>query len=520
MTLALQIDKDALIEFLNSKKDLLFILFLLVVLLVGGWTLYQRSAESVEEVIATALEQENRSTGPGMGGEEEITSTRVVENLLKKRPQTEYEMNRNPFGSPEDQMRMRKEVEAAYQRGIELFDAGQYSASIQQFERVIKMDVTETRYSYPILPSEYIRRAQREDLKQNFDRIYANAKSDFEEGTRLIEAGNLREAQTILQQADEKLQQCIDSDPQGEAIGEENLKKIKALQQQTFNKYMEVSGNLLVDDLNRGMSEAQTALNGSDFIAMLREMFDLMRLQQEIKKIDPNAKLVSRSQVNQLDMLVEQIRKKVSENFQALVAQADQQFLEAIQEEDPQKAKEAIIALRMAHNFQPGDKDLQKKISDYVARRADLMIRVTNQFISEQQALLNQGQYDQFDRQRKIQLMNELIALRDSVGVSNSSLRNQIIEVETKLKALRLPPPVTQDYKVISIQPSARDRYRIKLMDSSSSISSRERTLYLKEGETDRLTKITLKQVDTNGGFVILSKSGYTDAKVEISSNN
>jgi len=515
--LGLSIDNEAVLEYVSKNKDPLFISVLVIMLLAGGWFLYEKSALSVNAILDEVL-RNDPSGRPGAQPDKSVTSTEVVDNLLKKRAAAESNMKRNPFGSPEDQMKMRQEVEAAYQRGVELFQAGQYDAAIQQFDKVISLDVTETRINYSVLPSEYKRRAQRENLKRNFDRVLANAKADIDEGNRQAQAGAIREAQTVLARADETLRQCIDSDPDGAAIGKENIDQVKTLQQQAFDRLMQIKGQALLGDVNRELGEARTALSGSNFIEMLKKSISLVNVQTEVKAIDPNAKLVSRDQVNQLNSLMEQIQTKVKDNFQALVAQADQQFTEGAVQKDLQKTSQAIAALQMARSFDPNDKDLAKKLTDYAARRADLVMEVSAKFVADQQALLDKSEFEKFDVQTKRQLLTELLTLRN-INL-NAAQKNQASELENKLKALRLPPPVTDDFEVLSIQPPAAGlagKYKIEVMDKTSRGSASKKLLYLSEGGMDPRTKIVLKQVDTSNGFVILSKSGYTDAKVEIS---
>ncbi|MEW6234983.1 MAG: hypothetical protein AB1656_06325 [Candidatus Omnitrophota bacterium] len=515
--MGLSIDKEALLEYVSKKKDSLFIGLLVIVILAGGWFLYQKSALSVNDILDEILRKEPPK-GPGGAENTAVTSNEVVDNLLKKRAAEDYNLKRNPFGSPEDQMKKRQEVEAAYQRGVDLFQAGQFDAAIQQFDKVIALDVTETRISYSILPSEYKRRAQRENLKRNFDRVLASAKADVDEGNRQAQAGAIVEAQTVLTRADDTLRRCIDSDPEGAAIGKENIEQIKNLQLLAFDRLMQIKGQVLIGEFNRELGEARTALSGSNFIEMLKKVVALIKVQSDVKAIDPNAKLVSRDQVNQLNSLVEQIQAKVKDNFQALVAQADQQFTEGAVQKDMQKTSQAVYALQMARNFDPNDKDLAKKLTDYAARRADLVMEIATKFLADQQALLDKGEFEKFDLQNKRQLLGEVLALRNIA--LNAAQKNQASELENKLKALRLPPPVTDDFEVLSIQPPAGTsggKYKIEVMDKTSRGTASKKLLYLSQGQTDPRSKIVLKQVDTSNGFVILSKSGYTDAKVEIS---
>jgi len=519
LALSLNINKDAVLETLEKKKDPIFLGILVVTLLVGIWYLYSLSAKTVEEIIAETTQGSDRNTQTQVA--DLAAPDEVVGGLLARRSHDMYNIKRNPFGSPQDQLRMRQEVEKAYQKGVDLFQSAQFEPAIQQFDRVIALDVTETRIKYDVLPSEYKRRCQRENARVNLDSILRSANNDIGEGDRLAAANNVAQAESIYKRANDNLNAVINSDPQGDAIGKENLKKVTDLQQQVFNKFLAVHLKSLRSDIRKSVGNAQTLLAGNDLIALLKSMFNLNRIQTSLNELGPSADQINMNERNQLAPLIQQIQKKLSDNYTNLVTQANTLFTQAVSDQDIQQSREAISIMQMALNTKPGDQELQKMIGNCMIQRANLLIQVTDDFIAQQNDILKNNQFDQFDARTKVQLLEEL-AIVKQVGATTltSTLRASLTTRENNLKALRKPPKVTQDYQVLSIRSSSNSRWRIEILDKTSRTGGQKRVLNLAINGKDNRTKITLKQVDTTGGFVILSKPGYQDAQVQISAKN
>jgi len=519
--LALKLDQDSILEFLDRYKDQLFIGTLALMLVIGGWSLYQRSALSVDDLIREVTEEPDRAgSGPRS---ERVSPQEVVDKLVAKRPPDMYTITRNPFGSQEEQLRKRNEVKSAYDRGIELFQAGDYEAAIQQFERVIALDVTETRIPYAVLPSEYKRRAQSEFLKRNFDRVLASAKSDLQEGDRLVSTGKLPEAEAVFLRANKNLTDAITADPEGASVGKENLDALKQMQSQAFNKMIAVQSTVLKSELQQGIQQAQLLLGQNDLIALLKSNFNLVALQQRLNEVDPNQELIKAAERNQVTALSQQIQKRLADSYAELVIQAEKQFAEALVQKDMNKSKEAIAAKRLAQQTNPQDPELQTKINNAVIKRAEMVVELADAFIAQQQALLNQGQYDQFDAQGKLRFMDELNALRTIGPSTDATLRNQVVDRLKQIQNLRKPPVLTQDYEIQSVQESGRGIFKIEILDKTVRTGPRKRVLTnIREGANrgDRSTGIYIKKVDTEKGSVILSKSGYSDVEVKLSPSN
>jgi tetratricopeptide (TPR) repeat protein len=516
--LNLSLDKDTLLEFCSTKKDQIFLTVLVLVLVMGGWFLYQQSAMSVDDIIQETIGDD--STNPTDRKKDSVVSSEnVISTLLSKRAITSYEVKRSPFGSQEEQYRMRQEVESTYQKGKELHEAGDYQAAIQQFDKVISLDVTETRISYPILPSEYKRRAQQEYSKKHLDEIMQAAEKDLQDGNRFVTAGNNKEAIDAFSRASKNLSDVIDSDPDGQNIGVDNLANIKKMQLDAYTKAIEIQRNSIREEMNRELTQSQQVLAGQDMIALLKMYFSLSGIQQKLDiEIDPNGTLISRVDRETLQARITQIQQKVTGNFPELISQAEIQFNEALAQGNLIKSQESIFILRQALSTRPNDKELANKINDYVSKRTDLVVQKAEQFIQAQQAILANNRFDEFDEQGKKQLLNDLFVLSERGSTLTPDLRKQVLDLQGKLRALTKPGPLTDLYTIVSVTPTG-SRYKIVLQDKDNP-SARNRTIYLKEGDpADKNLGISIKQVDTDQGFVILSKSGYIDVQINISAS-
>ncbi|MDP8245252.1 MAG: tetratricopeptide repeat protein [Candidatus Hinthialibacter antarcticus] len=513
----LKIDKEALLEFAAKKKDQLFLGVLVLALLGGGYYIYTQTSMSVSQIIDTAKEG-----GPGggatAGGSDIVNPEELVTLLTAKRSKAMYQVERNPFGSPEEQLRMRQEVDASYQRGVDLFNNGRYQEAIEQFDRVIQLDVTETRINYPVLPSEYKRRAMQENARSNLDSILTSAQNDINEGDRLAQGNQTEKAIEMYNSASSNLASVIDSDPEGAVIGVENLTKVKTLEQQAFKKFIGLRGKSLLDDIKNETALSRQVVNGQDFIAMMKAAISLQRLQVEIQQIDPNAELVNRTSRTQVNALTTQLQKKIQDNTAMLVNQAVQQFQQAIQASDLVKSREALAILVQARQLNPKDEQLTENLKTFVAQRADLVIQSAQDFAVKQRDIVAKGDYANFDINNRDLFIVELNGLLERSANLDETKRGEVLSALNVLKQLKLPPALTQKYEIRSVE-SMGNSFKVIVVDKTSS-SSKPRTLILREGRPDTSTKIQLKQVDTQEGFVILSRPDYMDAKVPLSKTN
>ncbi len=513
----MKIDKEALIEFASAKKDQIFLVVLVVALIGGGYYVWTQTSLSVNEIIENA---KNTGSGGGGGGADSdiVNPEELVTLLTTKRSKAMYQVERNPFGSPEEQLRMRQEVDASYKLGVDLFNNGRYQEAIEQFDRVIQLDVTETRINYPVLPSEYKRRAMQENAKSNLDSILASAQNDISEGDRLAQAGQPEKAIEMYSRANSNLSSVIESDPQGDVIGADSLSRVQTLQQQAFQKYISLRGQSLLDEIKTDTAAARQVVNGNDYISMMKAAVSLQRLQVEINKIDPNAELVNRTSRTQVNTLTTQLQQKIQSNTTTLVSQAVTQFQESLAALDLVKSREALAILAQARTLNPQDEQLSANFGAFVEQRADLVIKSSQDFAVSQRDIIAKGDYSKFNLTKRDMFMVELNSLLDRSANLDEAKRGEVLNAFNVLKQLQLPPSLTQKYEIRSVEPMGNS-FKVVVLDKESS-SAKPRTLILREGRPDTSTKIQLKQVDTQEGFVILSRPDYMDAKVPLSNTN
>lgn len=510
----LKIDQEAIIEFSLKYKDQLMVGALTVVLLVGGWFVYTETAPSEEDYVREVIERPPRVSGSGgAGNNDSIDPEELLQRLTERRERALYSIERNPFGSPEEQMRRLEEVQAAYNRGVELFNAGQFDQAVRQFDRVIALDVTESRMSYPIQPSEYKMRAMQENARRNLDAILSEATDNIAEGDRRSQQGQREGALEKYTEAYESLGAVRESDPDGSAIGQDNLRRVEELYLEAYEKAMAIRGEALQENLNRDLAEARTLVNSQDYFSMWKVRYRLVGLGQEIETVDPNANLVSRAVRTQLSQLVQQINSALEDSQDQLLLQAEQSFNEAIAGGDLQASQEALGVLTQFAGMRQ-DQELNQRIQDFRARRAQLVISNAREFAQEQRAIIESGEFDRFDIQGRNRFIAELTAMANVVREQN--VRDQISEAQAELRALSLPPLVTDDYEIISIRQTGSNvnLFQVELNDRSVAARPTQRRIVLNVGRQEATTRITLTEVDTEGGFVILSKPGYRDAQV------
>ncbi len=520
--MALKLDKDAILELLGRYKDQLFLVLLVVASGYGGWYLYEMSSRTVGEMISDRFEVDTGGPVNGPGGDE-IVSTEVAEKLTAKEAEETYNLESNPFGSPQDQLRIRQQVEAYYKQGIELYEEQRFQESVAMFDKVIELDVTETRIQYPIPPSEYKRRAQSQDAKLNFDRILNSAQSEEAEGDRLAGEGDRREALNAYSRASKLVTDVLDANPD---LPQQNLDQLREVQTSVDQKLRDLQRTIILDDIDQAAQEGQNVLQGNDLVAHIQASFRLNQLQIQINQIDPNAQLIEQSARARVNGLLQRLQSKLKDNFQQIIVQAESQFTTAMQEQDPIKAQEAIFALTQAMNYlqQGQDPSIRQEIiskrNGFIQQRAQLVISKAQTFLQEQTQILNQEDYENFDPQTKFRYLQNLNQLLESGGSAIPAESQQTIQSLMKqLNALTLPPPVTEAYKIISIKPVSptSKSYSVQYIDLSSRTQNPTSATW-RDGSMDRRTRITMK-VDTDRGVVILSKPGYTDAEVPLSAS-
>lgn len=514
--MALKIDKDSLLEFLGKNKDQLFLGVLIIAAAYGGWYLYGSSSRSVDQIISDYI---SGSTGGGTD-DERISSGEVAGKLTAKVDVQNFELESNPFGSPEDQLRIRQEIEKYYKNGVDYLNSQRYQEAIAMFDRVIELDVTESRIRYPVSPSEYKRRAQSLDATQNFDRILTTAQSEAAEGDRLAGAGQQGDALVPYERSSKLVSDVLNSSPE---LAQAQLDQLRQIQTTVDQKLRNIQKSIITQEVSKAAQEANTVLQANDLVKHILASSKLAQIQVQINRIDPNAQLIDQSIRGNVSTLLQRLQSKLKDSLPMIVSQAESQFGSAIQEKDEVKAQQAIYALTQALGYvqQSQDnsarQDILVKRNNFIAMRAQLVIEKAQAFYQEQSQVLAQGNYGQFDQQGKMRFLQELNQLLDSGGNAiDANIQQTIQSLMSQINGLKLPPPVTDAYEILEIKVASptTKTYSVQYIDKKGR-SQKPRNATWREGLEDRQTKITMK-VDTNRGVVILSSPGYTDAEVPL----
>lgn len=513
--MALKLDKDSLLEFLGKNKDQLFLAVLVVAAAYGGWYLYSSSSRPADQIIKDYIQD---SPG-GVDEEERITSTEVADKLTAKVEEAKFELEANPFGSPEAQLRVRQEIENYYRQGVDMLNAQRYQEAIAMFDRVIELDVTESRIRYPVSPSEYKRRAQSLDATQNFDRILNTAQTEAAEGDRLAGAGQQRDALVPYERASKLVSDVLDSSPD---LADTQLDQLRQIQTTVDQKLRNIQKTIIIQEVNKAAQEANSVLQSNDLVKHILASSTLAQIQVQINSIDPNAQLIDQSVRGNVSSLLQRLQGKLKDSLPMIISQAETQFNTAIQAKDEIKAQQAIFALTQALNYvqQSQDtsarQDIMTKRNNFISMRAQLVVEKAQAFYQEQNQILTQNNYDQFDQTGKIRYLKELNQLLDAGKAIDANMQQTIQTLMSQINALKLPPPVTEKYEILEIKlaSSTSNTYSVKYVDKQGR-SQKARNATWREGLEDRQTKITMK-VDTDRGVVILSSPGYTDAEVPL----
>ena len=270
---------------------------------------------------------------------------------------------------------------------MELLNQGQYQQAMNQFDQVIALDVTETRIKYPVLPSEYKKRAQREYAKGNIDAILTSAGNDLAEGRNHMQQGQRDQALAVYRRANDNLNSVVDADPQGEVIGQENLKKILDLQKQVQSEYFNLWKTVLNNDIDQVLSQAQTAVSGTDYVAMSKAVLQVNRVQLELRNTTQTAQLVPQAKVQQINTLNEQLISKLKTGASTLVEQAQQQLADAIANNDLVQSQDAVTALRQALNFDQSP-ELRSQVTAALEQRAKMVLDQAENFYQAQSGFI------------------------------------------------------------------------------------------------------------------------------------
>ncbi len=496
--MAASISKDQIIEFIGKYRD---ILVLVLILALAGWAYLQLReplAKSVEDIIAEGV----RNRGQAGEGQQGVDAGELVQELESKRPFSVYRKARNPFGTPAEQLRLRQEVKQLYETGINLYKNGKYELAIQQFNRVIRMDVTETRIEYPIPPSEYIRLAERQVKIRDLDNIVAQADQKIQQAQGL-ENSDTNRAIKMYESAHADLKGLLEVDPQGEAMGQARFDQITnqvaQLEQTITNlKRQTLSQNVsaATNDLSRALEQAST-----DVFSLVLASVQAREVQAEMNEVDPNGEVVATQARNQLGSLIQRAESTLADSLESIAQQARQNVSDAAKAGEFERTHQLVESFVQLAKQYPDNDTLTAAELEILSVYLGGVAEAGRQELKRITEAFQQGDYSSYDPEKKQQVMGHISRALTLGAILTDTDRAQLAKLEDTLRRLEPPPPLDSAYDLLEFRPTGGVyRVRLKVKETGKEVSLR-----LRPRRKDD-TGFRLGQVDTKNRVVILSK--------------
>ncbi len=496
--MAASISKDQIVELIGKYRD---ILVLVLIIALAGWG-YLQLRESLAKSVEDIIEEGIRSTGQGGAGQQGIDVGQLVQSLESKRPFSVYQQKRSPFGTPAEQLKLRQEVKQLYENAVSLYKSGKYELAVQQFNRVIRMDVTETRIEYPIPPSEYIRLAERQVKIRDLDNILAQANQKIEQA-RSQESTAPNRAIEQYESALADLKGLVGVDPQGDAMGQAKLNQITGLisqvEQTVTNLKRQTLGqnvSAATNNLNNALQEAST-----DVFSLVLALAQGREVQSEVKEVDPDASVVSTQARNQLDTLLQRAENTLADSLDSVAQQARQNVADAVQNGNFARAHQLVEAFVELGKQYPDNDTLTAAQIEVLSTYFGGVMEAGRQELAAIREAFQQGEYSSYDPERKKAVVEDISrALRLGPVLSDTD-RTQLAQLEDTLRRLEPPPPLDSAYDLVEFRPTG-GIYRVQMTEKET---GEEVSLRLRPRRKDE-SGFRLGQVDMKNRVVILSK--------------
>lgn len=497
--MAASISKDQIIEFISKRRDVLVLLLLLI---LGAWG-YLRLREPLAKTVDESIEEHVRGGGSGSaGGADALNSTELLGVLESKRPLSIYRVSRNPFGTPAEQLRLRQEVQQLYQRGVDLYKTGKWELAIPYFNRVIRLDVTETRIQYPISPSEYIRLADRQVKIRNLDPILAKANLDIQRAGGL-ESSSVSEAIDAYESALLALRNLLSVDPQGEAMGKEKFDEISGRVSQLVQTVNNLKRQTLGQDVEAAISALNSAMQqaSSNAYGVLLAVTHGRVVRKEVQEVDAGGSVIPAAKRTQLDSLVQTAEQTLAGALDDVAQQVQTRVSDSVQQGEFAAAHEGVNAFCDLCDRYPENSVLLAAQIDVMATYLVGVIQAGRDELKRITVTFQKGDYAGYDPKAKEVLLGHLSTALSLGSLLTDNDRVQLAQLADSLRRIKPPPPLDTVYDLLSCR-SIGTRYRIKLREKST---KKEISLLLRKNRKDR-AGFLLRQVDSRNRVVILSK--------------
>ncbi len=508
------LDKDAILEALYKFRDQIVIVILIGLAAYGAYAVWDDYSRTPEEILNDALPPP-RADGPKDDPVDRAKDT--VDGLLNRPPVAVVIGRKNPFGTPEQQLRLRQELEAAYQSALEEFRNKNYQAAIDILEKeVIRRDVTETRINYAVSPSEMIRQCHFALTRANMDEVVSRADQAYQAGNAALSSNQRQDALRQLRDALTDYNRVIEVDPQGSELGEEKLKTINQRVTELSEKVLKLQRDILSQSIEQARQQLASARSGSDPIALITAIGRVRAAANELVTIDSDLSIFSQSERDAINENLQAAQKEAAASLPAAIAAVRASLIDTpIEQQALEDVGRNLLVLFETLHLVKVNQDTESGpaavavISDYVDALASAMQDLEKKLDS---ALKNE-EFDIFETGNQAKLMEIAQAVLQSGLPIQTGKRNQLADSRASLEALQPPPALDSDYELVSFT-KRRNYYNITMHNKQS---DKTETLPPLQLDKKHSSGFKLLEVDTDQGIIILSKSpGYRPSRFAI----
>lgn len=507
--MAIKLDKDTLLEFLFKYRDQLIIVVLIGIAGYGAYSVWGQYNRSVEEIISDNLPQSR----PGQSDDDYVgTAQNVVTGLLSKVPVAVYVRTNNPFGTPEQQLRLRQELDEAYQRALESFRVGNYQEAINILQReVIPQDVTETRIAYAISPSEIIRQAEIALTRANLDGVVTRANESYQAGKS---SSDPAESLVKLRSALNDYQRVIEVDPQGNELGADRLKEIETRIAELTDTVNKMERENIRRTVVQARQDLASARNSGDTVNLLKSVGKMRAAFISLTSIDPDMTVVSQKDRETITTELQEAQKQALDALPTVIETVKTALTSTPPEQqdfDSVRSNLALIQECVLLAQANQNADLATQAGSIFVEFIEAFTGSMQKLVAQLDKAIKEEKYDQFDTALRDRFLEMATILSESGLQLPRGRINQLMDASSQLRALALPPLMSDAYDLVNY--SATTRYhRITLRNKES---GEEEKLNLQLDKKDSKGFILL-EVDTNQGTIILSKSGYRPSRYTV----
>ncbi len=507
------LDRDALVDALFRYRDQIVILILIGIAVYGGYSVMDQYNQTVDDIIDEKLKNEARG---GPGDEDPETAKKVVAGLLNKPPLVQLTRVKNPFGTPEEQLRLREELVEAYNQAFDAFRLEKYQEAIQILEeQVIPRDVTETRITYTVAPSEMIRQAEVALTRLNMDEVVARADADFRSGQTAL-GGNPIKALKMLRQALGDYQRVLEVDPEGKKLGEQRLGEMQTRVTQLTDQVLKLQRDTLRRSISQARQDLQAAQSSGNPSALVLSIARMRSAWLELEAIDSDQSIVPPTEREAIDKEFQAAQTTSLDTLPNVVDSVKQQLASGtLLEQNPQEIQSSLILLRESLQLSQASpkQDMAQPVLQVIRDYAEIVVTTMKETQGQLAKALEDEKYDAFDENAQKRLIATGQQLADSGLPPRASLRNRVAEMVAKLKELTLPPLLSDAYEVVAFRASSKRYYRVTVREKGTETAEPFNLELEKKGNKGFI----LLKVDTDLGSIILSKSpGFRPSQFSI----